>query len=173
MLKLDPKNTELLAQKQTVLNKNIETTEEKLKQLKDIKAKADEAMAKGTEINEENYRNLQREIINTQNKLSNLKNEASNWTKVGDKLIEWGENLNKVSQKIDSLGSKLTTSLTLPLTAIATAGITYDAQIEKYETAFKTFLGRGSLLPENKTFTPKSLINVNSFSKAVINKFIK
>lgn len=141
MLKLDPKNTELLAQKQTVLNKNIETTEDKLKQLKDIKAKADEAMANGTQINEENYRSLQREIINTQNKLSNLKNEASNWTKAGDKLIEWGENLNKVSQKIDSLGSKLTTSLTLPLTAIATAGITYDAQIEKYETAFKTFLG--------------------------------
>ena len=141
MLKLDPKNTELLAQKQEVLNKSIETTEEKLNQLKEIKAKADEAMANGTEINEQNYRNLQREIISTQNKLSDLKNEASNWTKAGDALIKWGENLDKVSQKIDSLGSKLTTRLTLPITAAATAGLTYDAQIEKYETAFKTFLG--------------------------------
>lgn len=141
MLKLDPKNTELLSQKQDVLNKSIETTEDKLKQLKEIKAKADEAMANGTQINEENYRSLQREIINTQNKLSNLKNEASNWTKAGDALIKWGENLDKISQKIGSLGNKLTTSLTLPITAIGTAGLTYDAQIEKYETAFKTFLG--------------------------------
>ena len=141
MLKLDPKNTELLAQKQEVLNKNISTTEDKLKQLNDIKNKADIAMSKGTEINEENYRTLQREIINTQNKLVDLKNEASNWTKAGDALIKWGENLDKVGQKINSLGSKLTTSLTLPITALGTAGITYDAQIEKYETAFKTFLG--------------------------------
>ena len=141
MLKLDPKNTELLSQKQEVLNKNIETTEEKLKQLKEIKAKADEAMANGTEINEQNYRNLQREIIATQNKLSDLKNETSKWTKAGDKLIQWGENLDRVSKKIDSLGSKLTTRLTLPITAVATAGLTYDAQIEKYEKSFETFLG--------------------------------
>lgn len=141
MLKLDPKNTELLSQKQTVLNQSIETTEEKLKQLQKIKEEADKKMAEGTKISEENYRNLQREIINTQNKLSNLKNEASNWTKVGEKLTQWGENLNKIASKVDSLGSKLTTRLTLPLAAAATAGITYDAQIEKYETAFKTFLG--------------------------------
>lgn len=141
MLKLDPKNTELLSQKQTVLNKNIETTEDKLKQLKEIKAKADEAMANGTKINEENYRTLQREIIKTQNKLSDLINENSKWTKAGDKLINWSENLDKISSKIDNLGNKLTTRLTAPILAVTTAGITYDAQIEKYETAFKTFLG--------------------------------
>lgn len=141
MLKLDPRNTELLNQKQTVLNKSIETTQDKLKQLKEVKEKADKAMANGTQINEENYRALQREIINTQNKLSDLKNETSKMTKFGDWAIKWGENLNKLSEKIDSLGSKLTTSLTAPIAAVATAGITYDAQIEKYETAFKTFLG--------------------------------
>ncbi|WP_405317617.1 tape measure protein [Faecalibacillus faecis] len=141
MLKLDPKNTELLNQKQTVLNQSISTTEEKLKELQNIKEEADKKMAEGTKVSEENYRNLQREIINTQNKLSNLKNEASNWTKAGEKLTQWGENLNKISSSINSLGNKLTTRLTLPLAAAATAGITYDAQIEKYETAFKTFLG--------------------------------
>lgn len=141
LLKLDPKNAELLNQKQTVLNQSIQTTEEKLKQLQRIKEEADKKMADGTEINEENYRVLQREIINTQNKLSNLKNEASNWTKAGDALIKWGENLDKISSKLDSLGNKLTTRLTAPIAAVATAGITYDAQIEKYETAFKTFLG--------------------------------
>lgn len=141
MLKLDPKNTELLSQKQTVLNQSIETTEEELKELQKAKDEYDKRMAEGTKVNEENYRYLQREIINTQNKLSDLKNETSKMTKFGDWAIKWGENLNKLSEKIDSLGSKLTTSLTAPIAAVATAGITYDAQIEKYETAFKTFLG--------------------------------
>ena len=34
LLKFDPTNTELLAQKQTILSKSVETTEEKLKALK-------------------------------------------------------------------------------------------------------------------------------------------
>ena len=141
MLKLDPKNAELVAQKQEVLNESIETTKEKLKQLEEIKHSADASIASGADISQENYRALQREIINTQNKLSDLKNETSKMTKFGDWAIKWGENLDKLSQKMDSLGSKLTTKVTLPITAAATAGITYDAQIEKYETAFKTFLG--------------------------------
>ena len=141
MLKLDPKNTELLNQKQTVLNKSIETTQDKLKQLQEIKEKADSAMQNGTKINEENYRSLQREIINTQNKLSDLKNQASNWTKAGDALIKWGENFDKISSKIDSLGNKLTTRLTAPITAVAGLGLKYNAEIEKYASSFETFLG--------------------------------
>lgn len=75
LLKLDPKNAELLRQKQDVLNASISTTQDKLKQLQNIKDEADKKMSEGTEINEENYRALQREIIKTQNKLSDLKNE--------------------------------------------------------------------------------------------------
>ena len=60
MLKLDPKNTELLRQKQDVLNQSITTTEEKLKQLQKIKEEADQKMAQGTQIDQENYRYLQR-----------------------------------------------------------------------------------------------------------------
>ena len=133
MLKLDPKNTELLSQKQKVLNENIQTTEEKLKQLKEIKAKADEAMAKGTEINEQNYRNLQREIIATQTKLSDLKNENSKFTKFGDWAIKLGNNLDKVSQKIDSLGNKLTTRLTVPIASAFGASV---KEAIEFESAF-------------------------------------
>ena len=133
LLKLDPKNTELLSQKQTVLNNSIKTTEDKLKQLKDIKEKADQAMASGTQINEENYRALQREIINTQNKLSDLKNESSNWTKAGNQLIKWGENLDKISSKLDNLGNKLTTRLTVPI--VGTFATATKEAIE-FESAF-------------------------------------
>jgi len=133
LLKLDPKNTELLHQKQTVLNKSIETTQEKLKQLKQLKEKADIEMANGTEINEENYRSLQREIVATETKLSNLKNEASNWRKAGDGLIEFGNKLDKLATKVDNLGNKLSTRLTIPIMG-AFAAATKEA-IE-FESAF-------------------------------------
>lgn len=133
MLKLDPTNTELLTQKQNVLNKSIETTEEKLKQLKNIKEEADSKMASGTKISEENYRNLQREIINTQNKLADLKNEASNWTKAGEKLTQFGQNLNKISSKLDNLGNKLTTRLTIPIVGALTAA---TKEAIEFESAF-------------------------------------
>lgn len=141
LLKLDPKNTELLSQKQTVLTQSIVNTKDKLQQLQKIKEEADKKMADGTAINEENYRALQREIIQTQKKLSDLKNEASSFNKAGDNLIKWSENLDKISSKVDDLGNKLTTKLTLPIAGIATAGLTYEAQIEKYEKSFETFLG--------------------------------
>ncbi len=141
LLKLDPKNAELLKQKQDVLNTSISTTQDKLKQLQSIKDEVDKKMSEGTEINEENYRNLQREIINTQNKLSNLKNEASNWNKAGQALQKWGDDLQDIGSKIDNLGSKLTTRLTLPIAGVVTAGIKYNADIEKYTKSFETFLG--------------------------------
>lgn len=72
LLKLDPKNTELVAQKQTVLTKNIKETGDKLKLLKEAQENADKTIQNGGIISQENYRNLQREIVSTENKLSNL-----------------------------------------------------------------------------------------------------
>lgn len=133
MLKLDPKNTELLSQKQTVLKESIEETENKLKLLQSTYQRAVESEANGAKISEENWRNLQREIINTENKLIKLKNEASNWTKAGEKLTQWGENLNKISSKIDNLGNKLTTRLTLPIAGAMTLA---TKQAIEFESAF-------------------------------------
>ena len=45
LLKLDPKNVELLSQKQEILNQSIDTTQDKLQQLKKIKKEADKKMA--------------------------------------------------------------------------------------------------------------------------------
>ena len=137
LLKLDPSNTELLSQKQTILAKNIEETSEKLNVLKNTQKQADEAMENGTEISEENYRNLQREIINTENKLKQLQLEASNWTQAGKKLEEFGNKVTNISNKIDGLGTTLTTSLTLPVLAIGTAAVTtgndFEAQMSRVQ----------------------------------------
>lgn len=137
LLKLDPSNTELLAQKQTVLAKNIQETTDKLELLRSAQDEADRKIANGTDISEENYRNLQREIINTENKLKQLQLEASNWTKAGEKLEEFGTKVTNISSKIDTLGSTLTTSLTLPVLAIGTAAVTtgndFEAQMSRVQ----------------------------------------
>ena len=137
LLKLDPSNTELLAQKQAILAKNIEETSNKLDLLKRTQEEADNAMANGTDISGENYRNLQREIINTENKLKQLQLEASNWTQAGKKIEEFGNKVESISSKISNLGNTLTTSLTLPVLTIGTAAVTtgndFEAQMSRVQ----------------------------------------
>lgn len=134
LLKLDPSNTELLSQKQKVLAENIEQTSKKLEELRKVQEMANQDMEN---ISPENYRNLQREIINTENKLKDLQVQASKWTQAGDKLEEFGTKVTNISSKIDNLGNTLTTSLTLPVLAIGTAAVTtgndFEAQMSRVQ----------------------------------------
>lgn len=138
LLKLDPKNTELLSQKQEILSEAIETTSEKLAQLKKIQEEANKNMSK---VSPENYRNLQREIASTENKLKQLQLQASKWNEAGKKLEEFGNKFTKVSKKIDNMGSKLTTSLTLPILAIGTAAVTTGNDFEKQMSRVQAIAG--------------------------------
>lgn len=74
-LKFDPKNTELLAQKQKLLGDAISASKEKLDTLKKAESQAREEFAKG-KISQEQYRELQREIILTEGKLKGLETQA-------------------------------------------------------------------------------------------------
>lgn len=74
-LKFDPKNTELLAQKQKLLGDAILTSKEKLDALKKAETQARDEFSKG-KISEEQYRALQREISATEGKLKNLEEQA-------------------------------------------------------------------------------------------------
>ena len=133
LLKLDPKNTELVTQKQQVLSETIKDTENKLKLLQNTYDEAVEAEASGSKISEENWRNIQREIINTENKLKTLKLEASNWTRVGKNVEEFGEKITKVSTRVENLGNKLTKVLT---TSIVGTGVATVKSAIDFETAF-------------------------------------
>ena len=137
LLKLDPSNTEMVAQKQKVLAKNIEETINKLEILRSAQEEADKQIANGVNISEENYRSLQREIINTESKLKNLQLQSSKWTKAGKELEEFGTKVSNISSKIDNLGNTLTTSLTLPVLAIGTAAVgtgnEFEAQMKRVQ----------------------------------------
>ena len=170
LLKLDPKNTELLKQKQDVLNNSISETRNRLTILKEAKDEADKKMAEGTKINEENYRALQREIIKTENQLSKLELSKDVFYKMGQRAEEFGNKINVVSEKISSLGDKLTTRLTLPVAALTTAGITYNAELEKLTTAYETFLGSAEkaekTINQIKNDASKTPFDVTSLAKA-------
>lgn len=73
LLKLDPSNTELLAQKQKILADAISNTEEKLSVLREAEKQAQAQFERG-EISAEQYRALQREVIAAEAKLKQYKN---------------------------------------------------------------------------------------------------
>lgn len=76
LLKLDPGNTELIAQKQKLLAQAITQTGDKLKTLKEAQAQVDAQFAKG-DIGEEQYRAFQREIASTEATLKGYKSQLS------------------------------------------------------------------------------------------------
>lgn len=73
LLKLDPKNVDLLKQKQQLLGEQIGSTTTKLDALKKAQKQLDAEMAKGGDVNQAEYRKLQREIITTESSLKKLK----------------------------------------------------------------------------------------------------
>ena len=137
LLKLDPSNTTLLAQKQKILANEIDSTSKKLEALKNAQNQADNAMKNGTKISEENYRNLQREIVKTENDLKQLQLQASKWTQAGAKIEEFSNKIKNVSKTLDNLGNTFTTRLTLPVLAIGTAAVTtgndFEAQMSRVQ----------------------------------------
>lgn len=76
LLKVDPTNTELLAQKQKVLAEAIASTKERLDVLKKAHEDAGEAAKNGNTEAEETMRALEREIIATEQKLSGYEGAA-------------------------------------------------------------------------------------------------
>lgn len=77
LLKLDPTNIDLLRQRQDLLKKSVGETQTKLDALKKAKEQADKDMAAGTQVNQEEYRRLEREIVATEQSLTDLKKQAA------------------------------------------------------------------------------------------------
>ena len=107
-LKHDPKNTDLLRQKQELLTKSVSETKTKLESLKAAKEKADKDMANGTEVNQEQYRRLVREISTTENSLKNLTKEMKNFGSVSaQQIAAAGEDVQGLGGKIETVGKKV------------------------------------------------------------------
>lgn len=102
LLKLDPHNTELLAQKQKVLADAISTTEDKLGTLKEAEKQVQKQFERG-EVSEAQYRALQREIIETETKLNKYKNAAK---ETADAVEELGKEAGDAAKELDEQADK-------------------------------------------------------------------
>lgn len=147
LLKLDPKNTELVAQKQKVLAAAISNTREKLDTLKKAEKQVQKQFEKG-EVSEEQVRALQREIVATSKKLEGYEKAAKEAGKGNKKL---GESAKDAGDASEGLGKKLSNLAKGGLKAVA-AGITasigaliasaeatrdYRLEMGKLDTAFQ------------------------------------
>ncbi|MDT2912120.1 phage tail tape measure protein [Lactococcus lactis] len=110
LLKLNPSNVELVAQKQQLLSKQVELTTKKLDGLKGAQADVERQFSNG-DIGEEQYRAFQREIVATEGRLDHYKQslkdvesssgEAGNATKgLGGKFDELGGSVEDVGQAV-------------------------------------------------------------------------
>ena len=112
LLKLDPGNTELLAQKHRLLGDAVKETKEKLETLKTAAEQADQALKDGT-ITQEQYDGLQREIAETEAKLKSLEEQAKSSATALQEIAAKGERLKTVGDNITNVGKKF-----LPVTGV-------------------------------------------------------
>lgn len=147
LLKLDPTNTELLAQKQKILGESINNTSDKLETLKTAAEQAAEQLARG-EIGEEQYRTLQREILKTEQNLKDLEKEsktfadkstknaeavANSFEKTGKKAEEMSKKTSKVSAAAGLAVGASTKIFTSFDDAMRQVQATMDGTAEDYE----------------------------------------
>ena len=139
LLKLDPGNTELLAQKQKLLSEAVGETKEKLAALKTAAEQANTALENG-EISQSQYDALQREIIETEQNLRSLETQANQSATALQKIAATGDKLKTVGDNISSAGEKM-----LPATAavagLGTAAVTTAANFESSMSQVQATMG--------------------------------
>lgn len=122
LLKLDPKNTELLAQKQKLLGNQIQNTTKKLDSLKEAQATMDK---NGVDKNSDQYMALQREIISTEREVKNLnkasKDTAAAMSSIGQAAQKVADGAQKAADKTKVLSGAAGGALT------AIGGMAYKA----------------------------------------------
>ena len=128
LLKLDPKNTTLLAQKQKLLKEAISETKMKLDSLKDAQEQAKKQLENG-ELGQDKYDALQREIIKTENDLKKLEEEASKAASKLTTLAEVGTKMENAGEKISSAG-KAITPVSAGVTALGAAAVKTTADFD-------------------------------------------
>ena len=123
LLKLDPSNAKLLAQKQQLLQKEISETSNKLNALKEADKQAKVQLENG-ELGQDKYDALQREIIETENKLKSLEEEAKKVpSALSVSMKEAGDKIKEVGDKTTEVGKDLSTHVTAPIVAMGAASL--------------------------------------------------
>lgn len=139
LLKLDPSNTELLSQKQRLLNQAVEETKEKLDALKNASEQANAALEQGT-ITKEQYDGLQREIIETENALESLESQAKESATAVQQIANAGSNMQSLGYSVESVGKSMMPA-SVAVTGIGVAGLKVATDFEKAMSGVQAITG--------------------------------
>lgn len=134
LLKFDPKNTQLLAQKQQLLNEQIGNTNKKLDALKQAQSEVEQKFKSG-DLGLDEYREFQRTLAKTEQDLKSYTSQLEKLNdvsgKVASKINDAGESVKKIGGKVSDAGKALA-----PLSgAFAGAGIASSKMSMDFEEA--------------------------------------
>ncbi|MFD1885577.1 phage tail tape measure protein [Paenibacillus wenxiniae] len=104
LLKFDPGNVDLLAQKQRVLQQSIEQTSSKLTQLRSVQQQVNQQFQNGT-ISESQFRAFNREITRTEQQLNGLRQQVQSLGSQQINVVING-NATSVSQALGDVSTK-------------------------------------------------------------------
>jgi phage-related minor tail protein len=125
-LKFNPTSVELWKQKQQLLTQKVSETRQKLDLLKQAQKKMD---TDGVDKNSAEYRELQRDIIETESKLKHFSGELK---KVGNaKLQALGAQFKQVGDKMKTVGTNMTKYVTGPILGVGAASVAAFNEVQK------------------------------------------
>lgn len=149
-LKFKPGSVDLWRQKQTILNQKIAETREKLTLLKNEQARMDAA---GVDKTSEEYRKVQREIIECESKLKTFNRQLKETGNA--KLTALGEELQKIGKKMEDVGKTLTQKVTAPITAL-------------FGVSAKSALSFGDAIAKVSTISDESQVPISSLKSSIM-----
>ena len=140
-LKLDPSNTQLLAQKQDVLRRNIEETTNKLNTLKEAQRQMGD-YNKLTDEQKKSYNGLSLEIAKSESALKGMKVELNETSKVDMSGLKNGlAAVGSVALSVAAALAKVSAAVSAALAGLVAAGVKSYANLEQnlggIETLFK------------------------------------
>ena len=148
LLKMDPGNVELIAQKQTYLKDAIDATRGKLEQEKQALEQMKNNNATG-EVTEQ-QRALEREIAETEKSLESLEGEMQTFGSIGKQQVEavtqsmaqMGEKVQAAGKKVTAVGDTMTAAVSAPIAAAGAgalkAAMGYEDALAKLSTIADT-----------------------------------
>lgn len=130
LLKMDPGNADLLAQKQKYLTEAIDATKKKLSEEKEALAQL--KAGPQTEETQKQQEALTREIEATKQSLEGLEDEYKKFGSVaGQQLQVAGDKMKEVGGKISDVGGGLTKGITVPVAAAAGASVAAWKEVDE------------------------------------------
>lgn len=143
-LKLNPKNTELLAQKHEVLTRNIEATKEKLETLK----QAQMQMGNYTSLTDEQktaYNQLSLEIAKSESALKDMEKQLRTTSGIDmDKLKDGLKKVGEVAMEVGKKLAQVSVAVGGALAGITTAGVKSYASLEQNIGGIETLFGKSA-----------------------------